>query len=152
MQENVINMPASKSNTFGIVGLVLGILGLGLVLLHFYAGPIDPPPVIGKVMVEKNIKVMGVDFGRVKIGEPQAIAQKKLVNDRVATLVTMGVGFLSIVFAVIGYVRREDKRISGSAVALGGATLAIQILIVAICTIVVALVISALLSNFVELS
>ena len=152
MKKNVIDMTVTRRNTFGMLGLVLGLLGLGLVLLHFYAGPIDSPPAMGNVMIEKNIKIMGVEFGKIKIGEPQAIAPKKLSNDRIATLLPMATGFLSIVLAVIGYVQGEDKRISGSAVALGGATLAIQFLIVAICAIVAALVISALLSNFVELS
>lgn len=95
----------------------------------------------------------GTVIGKLKIGEADASSeQPKFNTDRIVTLSTVAAGFLAVVLAVIAYVRREDKRISGSAVALGAAALAFQFLVIAICMVVAALVFSALFSNLIEIN
>jgi hypothetical protein len=151
--ESVATEGKSKGAMFGIPALILGVLALALALIHFYAGPFGPPPSAGKVIAEKEIKMGGAVIGKVKIGETDASRQQpKLNTDRIVALSTAAAGFLAVVLAVVAYIRREDKRISGSAVALGAAALAFQFLVIALCMVVAALVISSLFSNLIEVS
>lgn len=142
---------ATRANAFGIPAFILGVLALALVLLQFHTGSFSHPST-GKVRAEKDLKIMGAVMGKVQIREPGFVEQKKFDIDSAAALSTTCAGFLAIVLAAIAYVRREDKRILGSAVAMGGAALALQLLVLAIWFIVGAIVLYVLFSNFVELS
>ena len=138
----------TSRSTFGLVGLVVGVVAFGLALAHFWAGPFSPKPPREEVVAEKAVKIRDAVVAKLKGEEKAAPARAQAFDtDRVVTISTIVASFLAIVLAVVSYIRREDKRISGSAVALGGVALAVQYLAVAIGAIVLAILVAAVLSK-----
>jgi hypothetical protein len=130
------------------VGVVIGVVAFGLALAHFWAGPFSPKPPIEEVVADKAVKIRNAVVAKLKGEEKAAAAHAQSFDtDRVVTISTIAASFLAIVLAVVSYIRREDKRISGSAVALGGVALAVQYLVVAIGAIVLAILVAAVLSK-----
>jgi len=130
------------------VGVVVGVVAFGLALAHFWAGPFSPKPPLEEVVAEKAVKIRDAVVAKLKGDENTAPAQAQSFDtDRVVTISTIVASFLAIVLAVVSYIRREDKRVSGSAVALGGVALAVQYLAVAIGAIVLAILVAAVLSK-----
>lgn len=138
----------STQSTFGFVGVVVGVVAFGLALAHFWVGPFSPKPPLEEVVAEKAVKIRDAVVAKLKGEEKATPAQAQSFDtDRVVTISTIVASFLAIVLAVVSYIRREDKRVSGSAVALGGVALAVQYLAVAIGAIVLAILVAAVLSK-----
>jgi hypothetical protein len=135
-------------STFGLVGVVAGVIALGLALVHFWAGPFNPKPPVEDVVAEKAVKLRDSVVARLK-GEqkPVSVQTQTFDTDRVVTISTIGAGFLAVVLAVASYIRREEKRVSVSAVALGGGAIALQYFAFAIGAIILAILVAAVLSK-----
>jgi hypothetical protein len=138
----------SMRSTFGLIGVVAGVVALGLALLHFWAGPFNPKPSIEKVVAEKAVKIRDAVVARLKGEEkPASVESQTFDTDRLITISTIVAGFLAVVLAVASYIRKEEKKVSVSAVALGGGAIALQYFAVAIGAIVLAILIVAVLSE-----
>ena len=48
---------ATKKGTLGMAGLVFGLFGLCAAVLHFWLGPIEPPPPIETVVAEQAVNI-----------------------------------------------------------------------------------------------
>jgi hypothetical protein len=138
----------STRSTFGVVAIVIGVIAFGLALTQFWAGPFTPQPTIEEVVADKAVKIRDAVVAKLK-GEEQAssVHARSFDIDRVVTMATIVASFLAIVLAVISYIRREDKRITASAIALGGMALAVQYIAMAIGAIVLAILVAAVLSK-----
>ena len=135
-------------SSFGLVGVVAGVIALGLALVHFWAGPFSPKPSIEEVVAEKAVKIRDSVVARLKgLQKPASVQPQGFDTDHVITTSTIVAGFLAVVLAVVSYIRREDNRVSMSAVALGGGAIALQYLAVALGAIVLAILIAAVLSK-----
>lgn len=138
----------STQTSFGLVGVVVGVVAFGLALAHFWAGPFSPKPLLEEVVAEKAGKIRDAVVAKLNGEEKSAPAQAQSFDiDRAVTITTIVASFLAIVLAVVSYIRREDKRVTGSAMALGGMALAVQYLAVAISVIVLAILVAAVLSK-----
>jgi hypothetical protein len=130
------------------MAVVIGVVAFGLALVHFWAGPFSPQPPIEEVVADKAVKIRDAVVAKLKGEEKASLAHTQSFDtDRVVTIATVVASFLAIVLAVVSYLRREDKRFSGSAVTLGGVALAVQYIAVAIGAIVLAILVAAVLSN-----
>jgi len=138
----------SMRSTFGVVGVVVGVVAFGLALAHFWAGPFSPKPPLEDVVADKAVKIRDAVVLKLKGEESVAPATAQSFDaDRVVTISTIVASFLAIVLAVVSYIRREDKRVSASAVALGGVALAVQYIAVAIGAIVLAILVATVISK-----
>lgn len=135
-------------SSFGLVGVVAGVIALGLALVHFWAGPFNPKPPVEEVVAEKAVKIRDSVVAKLKGEEKPASFQAQTFDtDRVIAISTIVAGFLAVVLAAVSYIRKEEKRVSVSAVALGGGAIALQYLAVAIGAIVLAILVAAVLSK-----
>lgn len=145
---------ARRRSPFAMTGLVIGVLALGGALAHFWLGPIDPPPPLEEVVAEKAAAIKDRFVAKLKGEEADAAAveetlAEEAVSDRDHRVrsVTSLLGFVALVLSVVGFVRREDLRVAGSAAALGGGAAAFQFLIVALGAILLTVLVAALLSG-----
>lgn len=134
----------SEASTAGWVGITLGAMALLLALVHFYAGPFTPQPRIEDVVANKAVAIKQAAVAALK-GEKLAPreAPKRFDADRIAQTAVAVMGGASVVFAVIGFVRRESLRAAVGAACLGAAALAFQFLAIALGVIVLAILVSA---------
>lgn len=138
----------SKRNTLGLIGLVIGITALGAALFHFWAGPINESPPLEEVVADKAVKIRDSVVARLKGEEPATTTKSRVWDaDRIVDISTVAGGFLAIVLGAVAFIRREDLRISGSAVAFGGGAIAFQFAAIAVGAIVFAILIAAVLSK-----
>ena len=136
------------SITFGLVGLILGMMALTGSVGHFWLGPLETPPALEDTIADEAMKIRDKVVARLKGDATTAkVVPSRWGPDRVALAVIAGASLLAILFGVIGFVRHEPLRIVGSAAILGGSALALQYLIVAIGAIVFAIIIGAILGG-----
>ncbi len=138
-----------KSNSFGMIGVVLGVIALGMALFHFWSGPISPSPAVEVTIADQACKIKKAVEAKIKGKKyKRAIARTSRFNgDRIVDMATIGTAFLAIILAVISFIRHENIRVCGSAVVLGGGAIAFQFLTVALGVIVFAIIITAVLSQ-----
>ena len=139
----------SKSNKFGLFGVVFGIIALGMSLFHFWAGPITPPQPMEETIADHAVKIKKAVEAKLKGEEYKAPSSKssRFDGDRIFDIATIAAGFLAIVLAVVSFIRHESMRVSGSAVALGGGAIAFQFFTVALGVIVFVILIAIVLNQ-----
>ena len=138
-----------RNSQFGLIALILGMLALAGAVGHFWLGPIDSPPALEDTIADQAVKIRDKVVARLKgIDTPPATAMSSPWDwDRIALASIAGVSVLSILLAVIAYVRHEPLRVAGSAVFLGTFALALQYLVIAVGAIVFAIIIAAVLGG-----
>ncbi|MBI3899100.1 MAG: hypothetical protein HY308_12510 [Gammaproteobacteria bacterium] len=117
----------TTKNSLGVIGVILGMIALGVALVHSWVGPIGPKPSLEEVVAQKAEQLRD-SVAAILNGEDPKVSRPVSV-DRAVTIATVIAGFLAIVFAVVSFIRREDKRVCGSAALLGGAALVVQYLL-----------------------
>jgi hypothetical protein len=133
---------------FGLVALVLGMLALTCSVGHFWLGPIEPPPLLEDSIADQAVKIRDKVIGKLKgVDTPPDVFRKSWDADQVAMATIAGASLLAILLAVVGFVRHEPIRMVGSAAALGGSALALQYLVIAVCAIVCAIILAAVLNG-----
>ncbi len=141
-------MATEDTKSLGIVGTVLGMVALSVGVMHFWAGPIEPPPPLETVVADKVVKIR--DAVVAKLGGVEYVAEAEAPDwgpDRLLTLATLAVALAAIALGTASYIRRESIRVSGSAVLLGGAAIGIQYLGLAIGLIFFAILIAAVIGQ-----
>ena len=139
----------SNSNKFGLTGVAIGIIALGMALFHFWLGPISAPPPMEETISDQAVKIKRAVEAKIKGDEYKAPStnSNRFDGDRIADIATIAAGFLAIVLAVVSFIRHESIRVSGSAVALGGGAIAFQFLTVALGVIVFVILIAVVLNQ-----
>jgi hypothetical protein len=133
---------------FGLLALVLGMLALTCSVGHFWLGPIEPPPMLEDSIADQAVKIRDRVVAKLRGSDtPPEVRQRSWDADQVAMATVAGVGLLAILLAVIGFVRHEPIRMVASAAALGGSALALQYLVIAVCAIVCAIILAAVLNS-----
>jgi hypothetical protein len=143
-----MTLEIKRKNTIGIIGVIFGMLALGMALLHFWAGPFDRYPALEEIVADKALSIKERVISKLKGDKTVVMAPKREYSkDNLVDIATISFGFLAIICAVISFIKREDKRASGSAVFLGIGAIGFQLLTVALGVIVVALLVAAVLSS-----
>ena len=133
---------------FGLVALVLAMLALTGSVGHFWFGPIESPPKLEDAIADQAVKIRDAVVSRLKGVDPQAkVLHKSWDADQVAMASVAGVSLLAILLAVVGFVRHEPIRMVGSAAVLAGSALALQYIVIAMCAIVFAIILAAVLNG-----
>ena len=143
---------AAAKKSIGMIGFLLGVLGLGGALMHFWMGPIETQPPIENVVAEKAANIKKSFLSKLKGEEPVEIQStqaevKSWDPDRVVDTVTIIFGFFALVLGALAFILREDKRVAGMAAAFGTGAIAFQFAIVAIGALILVILIAAVLSD-----
>jgi hypothetical protein len=139
---------AAKKSPLGLVAVLCGGVSLVAAVLHFFVGPIAPSQ-----PVEASLAEFAVDVRNAVIAELAGEEYEGAPNgqrwdaDRILDLGTVVVGLAAILLAVASFIRREDLRMAGSAVALGGGAIAFQFIALAILMVVGAIVVAAIIGQ-----
>jgi hypothetical protein len=127
---------------------MLGGIAFCAAVIHFFAGPIVPPPTLEETTAEIAVNLK--DAVKAKLtGEeytPERPRRSRDADDwlRIGTVCA---GVVAIVLGLLAFIRREDLRVSGSAAVLGGAAVAFQFFALALGVIALVILIGAVLSN-----
>lgn len=118
--------------------MVAGLLAFGASLLHATLGPIDPEPTLVRAVQEKVEEAGSGLSGWVFGAPPPPPAPKTRFEwDLWVHRACVVLAVVSILGGVVAYVRREPGRWVAAAWALGAATLAAQVLWVAVASVLV---------------
>lgn len=115
--------PSGRSN-FGLAGIALGSISLLVAILHFWIGPIAPPP---KTSTIKSIAKGLVNTIR---GKEDLPAQRPWKLDKFVDIGTVTAGGITIILALISFVNHEPKRMTMAAALLGVGTIALKLIFV----------------------
>lgn len=139
-------METSK-RVFGIIGLVIGLLALGASTIPYFLPRKNPPP-MEKVVAEGAVRIKEAVAARLK-GEPKKAEPAQATGGyntaSVIRFVAVSLAFVALSFGVIGYARREDKRVCIPATALGVGSIALQFFLVALILILLVMLIAVVL-------
>ncbi len=148
----VLSPPARpRRSWFGLIGFVAAVLGLPLAIASPYIAEfLKPPPAPHKLsdtLAEAGDKLVGRLIDRVRGRKPDApvIPPAERPWLLYLTITATSLGLIGSLAGTVGWIRREDHRLAGSAIAVGA-------LAVAWMYIVAALVIALVLIFFLWLS
>ncbi len=139
---------ATQKSPLGLFAVLCGGLALAAAVLHFFVGPIAP-----RQPVEESLAELAVDIRNAVVAELAGEEYEGAPNsrrwdaDRVVDIGTIVVGLAAILLAVASFIRREDLRMAGSAVALGGGAIAFQFVALAILMVVGAIIVAAIIGQ-----
>lgn len=139
-------MEESKS-TLSFIGIGLGSIALLLAIVHFWAGPFSQQPSLEQTVAEKAVSIKQATVAVLQGKEAPAPESRPIDIDQMVSIGTAVLGGLAIIFAVIGFAKKEHIRVAGGAVLLGGIAIAFQFAVVALGAIVVAILVAAVLSQ-----
>jgi hypothetical protein len=131
----------ASQERLGVIGTIVGLVALGVAIFHFFLGPIEPPPSLGAVVAEvaSDVKeaLAAKLQGRENAPERQAL---DFGPDRIVDIAVIVLGFIALALGVVGFVKREEWRPSGTAIALGSAAMAFQFAIAIVADIIAAII------------
>ncbi len=136
-------------NTIGIIGVFLGVISLGMALFHFWYGPLDKQPTLEDAVAEKALSIKERVISKIKGDRtPQyAQTQKTYDKDQIFDFATVGLAFIAIVFAVMSFVKREEKRACIAAALLGVGAITFKFLTLALGAIIFVILVAAVLGS-----
>ncbi|PUB82725.1 MAG: hypothetical protein DBP02_13745 [gamma proteobacterium symbiont of Ctena orbiculata] len=137
-----------KGKTLGTLGTILGLIALGVGLLHFTLGPIEEPVPVESFVAETTVKIKDAISAKL-MGEEYkpTTVEKSLDIDEVLYQGVMIGGFIALALGAIGFSQNEEWRPSGVAFVLGGAAITLQLSIAFVGILILFLIIAAIISS-----
>ncbi len=137
-----------KQRKLGLIGTILGLLALGIAFFQFFLGPIEKPPEIEEVIAEKTVKIKEAISAKIKGQEYKSTNDEVSFGpDKIIELSTVIIGFLAIVFGVMGFIQKEQWRPSCSAIALGVGAITFQVAVVITAAIIFVFILAIFLGS-----
>jgi hypothetical protein len=116
----------ARNNPFGLIGVIVGLLALASALLPIWILPlVDPPRSAGQAVVDSAQRLRERAAARLR-GEPQQQEAARTDWYRVFSAATVALGLAAFACAVLSFLRREDRRATAVAAALGAGAILIQ--------------------------
>ena len=140
-------MDRTKSK-IGIIGVLIGSIALSLALFHFYGGPLSPQPKLEQTIAEKAVAIRDATVAVLKgKGIKKESWTSKWDADKIIDVIIALLGGTAIIAGIFAFIRKESLRVAGGAAVLGGGAIAFQFAALALGAIVVAIILSAVLSQ-----
>ncbi len=117
--------------------------------MHFWAGPFAESQPIEETLAEAAVSIRNAVIAELSGDEPEgrSVLSGDRDIDRIIQVSVAAVALLGIFLAVASFLRREDLRYSGSAIALGGGAIAFQFFAIALAIIVGAIIIGFIIHS-----
>jgi hypothetical protein len=139
----------ATENKLSNIGAIIGLIALGIAVFHFFLGPIEKTPTIEEYVAEKAISIKSVISSKLKgeelINTPQ---DKSLGPDEIVGYGVVVLGFIAICFGVIGFLKKEEWRVSSVAVSIGVSALIFKFAVAVAGAIILLAFIGAFLGGF----
>ena len=137
--------PKPKARTFGLVGIIVAFLGLAGAVFAPLAFEVQRPPSkqLSDVLADTAVKIKD----RVAKREPPAPLPTQTDWRVVAIITASALGFIGAAFGAVSWIRREDLRVSGAAVAVGVTAIAFHYILAAIGVAIVCIILGWILSH-----
>lgn len=116
-----------KKDICGRAGILLGSIALLLVIIHFMAGPFAARPTLESLVAAKTLAIKHAALDAFHGKEVVQAAKSAAWDiDRIlsASIAVMAAG--AVILGMIGWARKEERRIAVAAAMLGLATVAFQ--------------------------
>ena len=143
---NPDTIPKARARAFGLVGIIVALLGLAGAIFSPLAFEVQrpPPKQFSDVLADTALKIKD------RVTKREAPAPPPPQTDwRVVALITASaLGFIGAAFGIASWVRREDLRVSGAAVAVGVTAIAFHYVLAAIGVTIGLVIIAWLFSHF----
>ena len=137
-----------KHRKLGLIGTILGLIALGIAFFQFFLGPIEKPPEIEEVIAEKTIKIKEAISAKIKGQEYKSTNEEvRFGPDKIVELSVIILGFVAIVFGVMGFIQKEQLRPSCSAIALGVGAVTFQVAVVIAAAIIFVFILAIFLGS-----
>jgi|KBSSwiStaDraftv2_1062776.scaffolds.fasta_scaffold264952_1 hypothetical protein len=135
-----------KARTFGLVGIVVAFLGLAGAIFAPLAFEVQrpPPKQLSDVLADAAVKIKDRVTKRETLPPPPPETDWSVV----AIITASALGFIGAALGTASWVRREDLRISGAAVAVGVTAIAFHYILAAIGVTIGLVIIAWILSHF----
>lgn len=138
----------SAASPFGLLSVVLGFVAFAAVVMHFYVGPIDPPPPIEVSIAEKARDIRDATVAALKGEDYEAeAARSPRTLDDMLTYSFLGLALLAIGMAVVGFVRHESLRPCVAGAALGGLAITFQVAMTLFLAMLFAVILAAVIDK-----
>jgi hypothetical protein len=138
--------PKARARAFGLVGIIVAFLGLAGAVFRPLAFEVQrpPPKQLSDVLTDTAVKIKD------RIAKTEAAPAPHPQTDwRVVAIITASaLGFIGAAFGTASWIRREDLRISGAAVAVGVTAIAFHYIMAAIGVAIVCIIVGWILSHF----
>ena len=137
-------------NTFGSVGVAVGLIAIAVALIQFWGGPFDPkPPSTGDKLNSKmeRLKDNVVSTFKGEKADPPRV-QNSFSIDKTLIYGSMSIAFLAVVLGIVAFLRREDKRFTQASIVIGLSGLAFHFLLVALGVFIILAIVYMVLWNF----
>ena len=139
---------ARKGKTLGTLGTILGLIALGVGLIHFTFGPVNEPQPVESFVADTSVKLKNAIAAKIK-GEAYTppVVEKTVDVDDIIFKGVMIAGFIALTLGTLGFTQNEEWRPSGAAFVLGGAAITLQLSIVFVGALLVILIVAAIISS-----
>lgn len=130
----------------------MGLLTFSAGFMHFWLGPIDADSrTVKQKFIDKTVSIKNSVSAKIK-GEPSPpkSQQPAIDIDKAVINGTIVIALLAMSLGVFSFLKREDLRYTGTALVLGGATLAFQFLLFAIGVFIVLVILFFLSAQFIS--
>ena len=138
--------PKRKVRAFGLVGIIVAFLGLAGAIFGPLAFEVQrpPPKQLSDVLADTAVKIKD------RIAKTEAVPPPPPQTDwRVVAIITASaLGFIGAAFGTASWIRREDLRVSGAAVAIGVTAIAFHYIMAALGVVIVCIIVGWILSHF----
>ncbi|MEE4315695.1 MAG: hypothetical protein V2I74_01815 [Erythrobacter sp.] len=134
---------------FSFAAIGLGGIGLFIALLVMYVGPFAPRQDVGTAIGEIAGNMRAAAW-RALLGLEQpdsTIVQRAWDIDRILMTVAPAAGVLGVIMAIMGYIRREPKKIAYYGMALSVCAIFVQILFVVLMIVTGVILLVSIIEN-----
>ncbi|MDB6124631.1 MAG: hypothetical protein JWQ71_3624 [Pedosphaera sp.] len=135
-----------KAHTFGLIGIVVAFLGLAGAIFSPLALEVQrpPPKQLSDVLADTAVKIKDRFTKREALPPPPRETDWRVV----AIITASSLGFIGAALGTASWIRREDLRISGAAVAVGVTAIAFHYILAAIGITIGLVIVAWILSHF----
>lgn len=139
----------ATENKLSNIGAIIGLISLGIAVFHFFLGPIEKTPTIEEYVAEKTISIKSVISSKLKGEEVIKTSQDKPIGpDKIVGYGVVILGFIAICFGVIGFLKKEEWKVSSVAISIGVSALVFKFAVAVAGAIILFALIGAFLGGF----
>jgi hypothetical protein len=113
---------------FGLASIICGGIALLMVVVHMWAGPLEPQKTIERTIAELAVNI-AKEVANVARNKPAELHARSLNTDDLVRIAAATLAVLALVIAGIGFIKRENSRPLIVGAGLGAGAIAIQVLL-----------------------